>query len=751
MHHYSTTAAALTTTVLDASLAAAHVPMPTLSSSTASMINSSVDLLVNSRASLNPASLPYCPPPPLDSSLPSFFPERLFGQVPELRPLCQRVHKHFIDAADYFASAPPSTPLADIRKRAAAMPQISPCRFSETLAIAVNRSHRGDRGGLDAVKLFDLARGSKWINSPVARNLWTASFAACAHVGIDFDGPRATTSVNRNSSRQLVHPKNSLPSDPLPPFDESASKLLGVINDEVERHLYLGPFTRAEAVKKFDTFVSSSIFGIQDSSRSTTKLRLIHNLSSAFFSVNEFVDSTFTHSLDYTKRFFSALHDMANMSPAVWFACLDISRGYRRLRVRHQDIPLQGLSVPISTPVTVPSFDGTNSGSRNLLPGVDYFWFDTCLPFGLRSAPTHFCSISIAVRDLVRELAANAGVPGCLLCYVDDFAVVAPSKEAATFFLTSLRHILALIGLPENPSKAQEPSTSTTYLGVLYDGILHTATLPPLKRQLYIRYLEYFVSADRIRWSHLDSLVHRLRHAASILRAGKPFFSNLAMKLCMSRKQRFISLSDSDRGDLRWWLHLLRHHTPKTVIGPSYWSTTNAVELYTDASKRGFGAFFNGRYFSGGFSPAEIQAFESRQVSIAEFELIVVCFAIATWGHLLAGKRVTFQCDNTPSVASLNTQSSSRPVRSAILRHLFAIAAIHSIDLRAVWLDTKSNIIADSLSRFDMDIFHRVTQDYTTTLEPRPELASRELLLNPTGHQNPASPDWRPQPPCTEL
>ena len=182
-----------------------------------------------------------------------------------------------------------------------------------------------------------------------------------------------------------------------------------------------------------------------------------------------------------------------------------------------------------------------------------------------------------------------------------------------------------------------------------------------------------------------------------------------------------------------------------TVIGPDHWITAADASIYTDASKLGFGAFFNGRWFNGSFTPTEIAAFEAQTVTINEFELLAVVFAISTWAHLLTARRILFYCDNSASVASVTTQQSRVPVRSALLRHLYAIAAIHSIDLKIVWLGTKTNIIADALSRFDIPLFQKITQDrFMLHHENEPALASRLLLFDPAGPQNPSSPEWRP-------
>ena len=678
------------------------------------------------------------------------------------------VLRAFEVAADFFASALPSTPIVELRAVAASLPFVSSSRFPELLQLSQDRSPEKPPSGFDVIQLFTLARGSKWIHTARARDLWLSSFCSCTRVALEYDGQRDDTVVCKTRSKGLIVQKGAMPDAEVPDPITSAAALLNVVNKGVTNKTYMGPFNREEAIEKFGVFIASEVFGIEDTTRSTTKIRLIHNLSSRLFSVNDFVSGEFSHTLDYTKMFFAALSDIAATTPAVWFGCLDISRGYRRFRTRHQDIPMQGLNLPILSSSSVPFFDGDTTSTRHVAAGDELFWFDVTMPFGSRSAPRHFCAVSIAVRDIVREIALNAGVPGSILCYVDDFAALAPTKEAASFFMATLRSLLLAIGLPEEPSKAQPVSTTIRYLGVDYDGELCTATLPQVKRELYIRYLSYFVATTRrIKWKHLDQVVHRLRHAASVLRAGKPFFSSLLQTLRsrahgsggaarleratglrhgrVQHRGAYIKLSSTDKDDMRWWIHILSHHPPMTVIGPDHWITAADASIYTDASKLGFGAFFNGRWFNGSFTPTEIAAFEAQTVTINEFELLAVVFAISTWAHLLTARRILFYCDNSASVASVTTQQSRVPVRSALLRHLYAIAAIHSIDLKIVWLGTKTNIIADALSRFDIPLFQKITQDrFMLHHENEPALASRLLLFDPAGPQNPSSPEWRP-------
>ena len=679
-------------------------------------------------------------PVPLSATASSFTP-RLFGIQPPVLPLIPPVLSVFKQAAAFFTSPPPTTSFDDIQLVVESLPVIHPNHYCTTLQLCQDLLPDFHDKRFDIVALFDLARGSKWIESKSARTLWMESFSSGSLVALGYDGERFDTKINPTGKVASVVQKGAMPNAPKPDPHQATAALLGVLNKGVERKTYLGPFTKEEAAEQFGFFVTSTIFGISDSTRSTTKLRLIHNMSSKWFSVNGFIRSEFTHTLDYTSIFFKALDELS--SSDVWFGSLDISRGYRRFRTQAMDIKLQGLSLPILESSSAPSFDGKTEGVRTLVPGEQYFWFDTTMPFGSKSAPYNFCSVTIAVRELVKELASKAGVPGTMLCFVDDFICTCPTEVSANYFLSTLRTVLKIIRLPEEPTKAQPVSTTARYLGVDYDGINHTATLPDAKRAHYIKYLQHLVKYKSVKRKDLDSMVHRLRHAAAILRAGKPFFSNLltTLRKCHTR---FVQLSPTDRDDIHWWIHLLQHVKPKVIIGQHYWSTSQECRIYTDASLRGYGAFFNGKWFNGSFTEKEQAAFKIHKVTINEFELLVILFAIATWGHLLAGKRITFYCDNSASVASVTSKQSRVAVRAAMLRHLFAIAIIHSIDLRIIWLDTKANVIADSLSRFDLTQFFKLTTSYTLQQEKEPILTSRALLLFPKGPQNPTNPEWRP-------
>jgi len=86
--------------------------------------------------------------------------------------------------------------------------------------------------------------------------------------------------------------------------------------------------------------------------------------------------------------------------------------------------------------------------------------------------------------------------------------------------------------------------------------------------------------------------------------------------------------------------------------------------------------------------------------------------------------------------------SSQRPVRAALLRRLFAIAAHYGVDICSTYIPTDKNLHADFLSRGKMKQFFSLPQRYPLQEVEHPVLQAMDLLVHPMGPQNPSSPTW---------
>ena len=344
----------------------------------------------------------------------------------------------------------------------------------------------------------------------------------------------------------------------------------------------------------------------------------------------------------------------------------------------------------------------------------------------------------------MRELLLDQ--PGTCAVYIDDFALVG-QKHVVDVAIALMRGLMERVGLPENVKKMQLVSQQSVYLGVEYDFIKSTISLPRKKQQAYLRHVNHFLNRKiaTIRRSELDSLVGKLAHCAQIFSQAKIYYQRLLAALRRSKKAKGtkIKLGDAEMADLHWWHSLLTVHSGTVILDPEDWGNTDTHRIYTDASsKTGYGVMWKGNYFYGKWDAKVTAAIAAGDLDINVLELICLTMAMDTFGHELKGKRILFRCDNSSCVHNIASESSRQDLRVAILRRLYVVAAIHGIQLKSTWISTHKNEHADALSRADLLRFHSLPQHYPLLQVQRPYLQSIELLTSPDGPQNPTNPAW---------
>ena len=126
----------------------------------------------------------------------------------------------------------------------------------------------------------------------------------------------------------------------------------------------------------------------------------------------------------------------------------DLARGYRQLRVDPWDWPLLGF---------------THGG---------HCYMDVCPPFGLKTSAMFMQRTSQAICFI-------HGKRGFLSrAYLDDFGGAEKSSDRAAQALHTLQGIMNDLGVEEAPHKVCAPSTCMIWLGIMYDTIAMTMTIP---------------------------------------------------------------------------------------------------------------------------------------------------------------------------------------------------------------------------------------------------------------------------------
>ena len=107
--------------------------------------------------------------------------------------------------------------------------------------------------------------------------------------------------------------------------------------------------------------------------------------------------------------------------------------------------------------------------------GIFMVWklyFDTVFRFGLRPA-------SMACQQTTNAVAYIYFNEHCYLCinYLDDFGGVASPGEAKYGF-RKLKILLFELGLEDSPDKESPPSSTMIFLGLLYNTVAMTISVP---------------------------------------------------------------------------------------------------------------------------------------------------------------------------------------------------------------------------------------------------------------------------------
>ena len=187
----------------------------------------------------------------------------------------------------------------------------------------------------------------------------------------------------------------------------------------------------------------------------------------------------------------------------------------------------------------------------------------------------------------------------------------------------------------------------------------------------------------------LLSLIGKLSFAAIVVPSGRLFLRRLIeLSTTVSKLHHHIHLNVEAREDIIWWDRFLPSWNGVLIFLDSNWKDAETINLFTDASGTlGYGAYFNGAWFRGDWSPHQGLPLRSIQWQ----ELFAIVAAACTWGHLLQGQRITVHCDNMAIVQAWSNQWARHPGILHLLRTLFFITAKHSFIVRHQYLQSWQN------------------------------------------------------------
>jgi hypothetical protein len=336
------------------------------------------------------------------------------------------------------------------------------------------------------------------------------------------------------------------------------------------------------------------------------------------------------------------------------------------------------------------------------------FFLFVALAFGLRHSGLQGQRVTDAVSWILRRLGleTDEGVPYQVCNYSDDLGGVEPSHSRATAAFNKLNWLLSDLGLQESHKKAEAPTTMITYLGVQFDSISMTMSVPPDKVTEIKAEIGLWLKKSTITKRDLQSLLGKLFWVAKVVRNARPFMGRLLAQLrtiTNLKEGKKVKLSDESKKDILWWnkfldrfngISMIVNEDPIPLTYEQLLDDPHSI-CAGDATPTGGGAWHGREYWCGAL-PLELQ---DPQVPIHLKEFWVLIVSAKQWGNTWTGRTIVLYCDNDSVVDCTVYKKPRDPSLLSLLREFLHVVVTKKFFPVVRKIGTKQNALADHISR----------------------------------------------------
>lgn len=333
------------------------------------------------------------------------------------------------------------------------------------------------------------------------------------------------------------------------------------------------------------------------------------------------------------------------------------------------------------------------------------YYYYTRLAFGSRSSPKIFDQFSSAICWIAQH---NYDI-NFILHLLDDFLTIDKPDYDADRTMALLTLIFRKLNVPLASHKTMGPTTVIEYLGIILDTEKMEARLPVDKVTRISSFLDSFLHRRSCTKRELLQLLGHLNFASRVILPGRTFVSYL-LQIASSVKElyHYVYINAGCREDILMWKLFLQQWNGISMFHENCKTKAADMELYTDASStQGFGGYFQGHWFCDQW-PNEISNMEEQKLSMAWLELYPIVVAAILWGHFWHKKRIVFYCDNLGTVQIIQKGRSKIPFIMKLMRRLTWCAMKYNFCVYAEHIPGVKNVIADALSRFQINKFKQL-------------------------------------------
>lgn len=311
------------------------------------------------------------------------------------------------------------------------------------------------------------------------------------------------------------------------------------------------------------------------------------------------------------------------------------------------------------------------------------------LPYGLSSAPRVFTKIMKEVINCLRDRGHRSVI------YLDDILCIGDTYSECCKNVNETLALLSCLGFVVNYEKSSiKPQQTCKFLGFIFNTVDMTLNLPSDKRNSILKLTKKFLKLPVCSIREFSQLIGVLVAACPAVKYGWLFTKTLERQkfLALQKYESFdakIKPSDIILPDLKWWEQNIS--LTSNALRPD---ENFALEIYTDASRTGWGAFCNGKRANGGWKDDELS------FHINFLELLAVFMALKCFALNASECSILLRVDNTTAISYINRMGGIQfPHLNDLAKSIWQWCEERKIWLFASYINTKDNIEADEESR----------------------------------------------------
>ena len=438
------------------------------------------------------------------------------------------------------------------------------------------------------------------------------------------------------------------------------------LNTELEMEAIIGPFK----TPCFAPPPQCSPLMTRPKSDSTER-RVIMDLSWGPDSVNSHIDNSHYLGTEY-KLALPTVDSVTEMILSEGQGCYlykrDLSRAYKQLR-----------TCPLAWPLTGLQFDNLQ-------------FIDLSVVFGLRPGGM-MCQ---RTTEVIAHAMHHHNYRMCI--YLDDMLGAQRQYSTAIEADTYLGQTLDRLGLGHKEAKHCPPAQQQVCLGLLFDTVAMTKSIPPKKLQEIKSELSKWSLKEHASRHELQSLCGKLLFVAKCSTPARLFINSLLADLRSAPETGFISLSHTTLSDINWFSEMMPLYNGRSLLHHPPLNPSHQVDL--DGCLTGVGARSGDLYYSEQFPDFILQL----NLSITHLEMLNILIAARIFAKQWAHHTVNLGCDNKAAVAVLQSARAKDRLLAACAKQLWMFATVYDFSLMAFHRsgEEMQAIGVDALSRYHL-------------------------------------------------